>query len=143
VCKSRSMTLVMQGVHGHHTDRGKSVGFEGWKVFVWRVEYIVEPQASSACVIPLHLQYWLVVVASATEGVTRTKEDEIDEYVRGKHVEEIGGVGRYSDSLRAGRSGHCIPVETRFSAPVQTGPVAHPALSTMGAVMPCITRSDH
>ena len=34
---------------------------------------------------------------------------------------------RYSDWLRAGRSGNRIPVEVRFSAPVQTSPGAHPA----------------
>jgi len=39
---------------------------------------------------------------------------------------------RRSDWLRAGRSGYRILVEARFSAPVQTGPVAHPASCTMG-----------
>ena len=34
--------------------------------------------------------------------------------------------------LRAGRSGDRIPVEARFSTPVQTGPWAHPASSTLG-----------
>jgi hypothetical protein len=38
---------------------------------------------------------------------------------------------RYSDSLRAGRSGDRNPVRARVSAPVQTGPGAHPASCTV------------
>jgi hypothetical protein len=39
---------------------------------------------------------------------------------------------RYSDWLRAGRSGYRISVRTRFYAPVQTGPEAHQASCIMG-----------
>ena len=43
-----------------------------------------------------------------------------------------GSVAEYSDWLRAGRSGDRLAVGSRFSAPVQTGPGAHPASCTTG-----------
>ena len=43
-----------------------------------------------------------------------------------------GYLNRYKDSLRAWRSGDRTHVGVKFSAPVQTGPGAHPASYTMG-----------
>ena len=40
--------------------------------------------------------------------------------------------GWYTDLLRAGPSGDRILLGTRFSSPLQTGSVAHPASYTMG-----------
>jgi len=51
------------------------------------------------------------------------------------HVKTVSGPGSVVDiatGYGAGRSGDRIPVEARFSAPVQTRPGAHPASCTMG-----------
>jgi hypothetical protein len=56
----------------------------------------------------------------------------LSEYQDGVLKTGPGWLSRYSDSLRLGPFGDQIPVEARFSAPVQTGRVAHPAACTMG-----------
>ena len=62
------------------------------------------------------------------------------------YIQNIGG--RDSNSLQAGWSGDRIPVEARFSAPVQTGPEAPPTSYTMGTgsfpgVKQLRRRTDH
>ena len=55
-----------------------------------------------------------------------------------------GQLSRYSDTLRAGRSGDRIPVGTRPSTPVQTSSGAHPASYTMGTgSFPGVKRPGH
>jgi len=51
-------------------------------------------------------------------------------YVTLFRIMEPGERSGYSDALRAGQSEDEIPVETRFSAPVQNGPAVHPATLT-------------
>ena len=53
----------------------------------------------------------------------------------GEYLDPIGGRDSSVDivtRLRAGRSRDRIPVVARFSIPVQTGPIAHPASHAMG-----------
>ena len=59
------------------------------------------------------------------------REETVSVTVREKRPYEHAS-NNESDSLRDGRSGDRIPVESRFSAPVQTGPGANPASYTMG-----------
>ena len=49
-----------------------------------------------------------------------------------KNFRNTAQCSRYGDSLQAGRSGDRFQFGARFSAPVQTGPVAHAAFYTLG-----------
>jgi len=53
-------------------------------------------------------------------------------FISSSSIQWPGYLIRYSDSVRAGRSGDLIPVGARFSAPVQTGPGVHPPSYPMG-----------
>ena len=80
-----------------------------------------------------------VLVSKAHLLISRGKLDVEKNYIRETEIiflpiKRMWGVwrSRYSDWLRAGRSGDRIQVGARFSAPVQTGPGAHPASCTIG-----------
>jgi hypothetical protein len=54
-----------------------------------------------------------------------------------------GKYSQYSDSLQTGQSRDRIPVEARFSEPIQTGPGAYPAFYTIGTrSFPGVKRPD-
>jgi len=52
------------------------------------------------------------------------------------------GPGRYSDWLRALRTGDRITVGARFFAPLQTGPVAHPVYKMGTGSFPGVKRPE-
>jgi hypothetical protein len=71
----------------------------------------------------------------ATEREVTACHGRTEKHIRGHRpciVGDPGYLSRYSDSLRDGRSGDRIPVEAKFSFPVQSGPGIHPTLYTLG-----------
>jgi len=61
-----------------------------------------------------------------------TGRRECVHYVAGLSTIGPGELSWCSDSLLAGRFEDRIPASARFSEPVQTGPVVHPASYTIG-----------
>jgi hypothetical protein len=100
---------------------GNDVRWVQWKCLCILCEVLETVRASLAETCSTNVK--LTTVCSVGLCDTQRK-DNINLY-------SVGRDSRYSDSLRAGRSGDRIPVEARFSAPVQTGPGAHPASCTV------------
>jgi hypothetical protein len=61
-------------------------------------------------------------IAPGVQDYSSVKRDRFVSYFEATPVP----VGRSSELIRAGLSGDRMPVEARFSAPVQAGPGAHP-----------------
>jgi hypothetical protein len=90
---------------------------------------------------PTRLPHCFKIMANLAEKLSGTDTQPAAIYVHCKHYTncrllDTALVGPVAQSvcnwLRAGRSEDRIPVGARFSAPVQTGPGAHPASCTMG-----------
>jgi hypothetical protein len=71
---------------------------------------------------PYHVTVELCAVVCLTPLQRRSRVLRVDR-------DSVVGI---ASTLRTGRSGDRIPVGTRFSAPVQTGPGAQPAFYTVG-----------
>ena len=82
------------------------------------------------CALPLHLPQSRYYQLTARQVFMRPAA-EFKNFICNTKFSGLGQLSRYSDSLRAGRSGNRSPLGTRFSAPVQTGPGAHPPIHTM------------
>jgi hypothetical protein len=93
---------------------------------------VVEDSISFFCDITPH--YWVLGSRrfERTQCFHLQRSDAVFPNHRQRFRDKSKNIYINSEFLRARRSGDQIPMGARFSAPVQTGPGAHPASCTMG-----------
>ena len=125
----------MELQHAHYTSAGAQVHSTD---ILFLFHDLLQAVIRSTCCMTHH-------VLSTTHPTVTSNTIPRDLPHTHKFQSQPGGLSRYSDSLRVGRSGDRISVEARFSTPVESGSGVHPASCTMRttALLPSGTLTTH
>jgi hypothetical protein len=99
------------------------------QTFIKSWNRLLYPRVIAGCRLSFEPRYDLLHLVSVFE-IFSQRDVSLCEGTSGNR--RPGSSDRYSEWLQPVRSGDRIPLGARFSAPVQTGPGAHPASCTMG-----------